>query len=280
VQPYITPAEFLNAPTSVDTVTLVVGGDANANAAELVNIIDRASSWCANVGSRQPLTVSSRTETRRLRVNRDGLLSFHPDHQPVTQLTALSVGSRPSGLSSLSVTDAWIEREQFVVPVAVFGGPAIAFGGFTSTSQILARYTYLHGWPATTLTAAPLAGDTTVTVADPTGIMASATLGDQFTIYDGTNTEKVTVASVTGSTVTLSAPLTHGHAVGAGLSSLPPVVKEAAILVTAAFIQNRSSDAIVLTNGMAPGPSIGTDPLVSTNLRMAREILLNFRRVR
>jgi hypothetical protein len=43
--PYITVAEYKNAPTSIDYDNLVVGGNAQAQDAELSNVIRRASSF-------------------------------------------------------------------------------------------------------------------------------------------------------------------------------------------------------------------------------------------
>ena len=93
-------------------------------------------------------------------------------------------------------------------------------------------------WPAgpgTTLTAPVSAGATSVTVADPTGMVTGGTLGLDF-INGGRNTdvaEPVTISSVTGATIGISAA-GYPHASGAPVA-VPP---------SAAFMNQQCRDVI------------------------------------
>ena len=69
--PYITVAEYKNAPTSLSLSTLVVNGNQQAQDAELESVILRASSYM-NEYFNQNLVADEYTETQRIRYSASG----------------------------------------------------------------------------------------------------------------------------------------------------------------------------------------------------------------
>ena len=205
--PYISLQEYKNAPTAIDIDNLVVGGNAAAQDAELLAVINRASSWI-DIHLNQTLVGRQIQETKRARITPQGNIAIHPDNGPLISLNSMSWGTSPNTL--VAVTDpsqAWLESTQFVYPIMQTGltyssqGP-LSFGFPPNTgSQIYITYNYTAGYCNTYCSGT--AGATSVTVDDPTALLP----GDSATIYDGAKTETVTVASnyVYGST---TVPLT------------------------------------------------------------------------
>ena len=101
---------------------------------------------------------------------------------------------------------------------------------------------YINGWPHTSLTANSVGDAATLDVDDVTGWAGASGFA-----YDGASTEQLSVLSVAADTplelpdgagtvqagpgtITLSSPLTFGHARGAMISALPATVIQATIL--------------------------------------------------
>ena len=281
--PYLTLDEYKNAPTAMDYDNLVVGGNAAAQDAELANVIARASSWI-DTYCNQILGATSEQEQQRTRIKSDGTIRFHPRYNPVIALTAFSYGTDPNNLMVASdCSVAWLEDQQVIFPYAAlsttysFQGP-LQFG-YPSTAgfETYIKYTYVNGYANTTITTATT-GQTSLSVASGTGITA----GQMLKIYDGVNSENVTVGStyVFGSTtVPLTSTLLYSHASGVSISALPPSVKEAAILVTSAFIKVRGDTSLVMGVTTRGSQSPGSQNL-GADLGIAQELLKPFRRIR
>ena len=157
---------------------------------------------------------------------------------------------------------------------------------------------YVSGWPHTSLTESSLAGATTLTVDDVTGW--AGTVGQ---IYDGAETESVTVASVAANTtttifgqtvptgpgtLTLTAPLSYNHQPQAIVSSLPADIQWATILYCCVQALTRGGVATQLPATGIPGAfSTASYPAhlnvgrssVGTIQRDAEQLLLPYRRV-
>jgi hypothetical protein len=270
----LTATEFRNAPTGADTLNLVYGNaNANAQTAELVNVIARASGWIDNQCN-QPLVAAQHTQILSSYVPpATNLLSLHPDIGPLNQLVSLKVGTEASDLSLVDISGAWIERGQFQVPVYWQG-------------NVVVQPTYVSGWGNTTLTGSTTAGATSLPVADVTGFSPSLgafAIGSQLTIYDADKTETVTLTGVSGSNVTCSATV-NAHTAGACVSMLPGDIKQVAIMVTNAFLRGTpvGSGALVMaTSAPTDLPLPGSfDPTVRSQLSLAASILSAYERVR
>ena len=264
--PYLTVDEYRRAPSGIDASALVTG-DADANLAELGNVIRRASSWIDQICN-QVLAATADTEAGRLPLGRDGVVRVHPRHTPIGLVTGFTYGSGAS--DQVAVTDftgLWVEDATFEVPLLSgrsWAGP-LQFSGVVAPGQrVYCTWSYTAGFPNTLLASAVTAGATSLPVLDGTGIVPGRT---QFTIYDGATTETVTVSdtyTIGSTTVPLTAPLINDHArAGVSVSALPAAVKQAAVLLTTALIRTRSSSAIVMP-GMRGGGSAKTPQNVLT----------------
>lgn len=284
--PYLTVAEYKQAPTSIDYSNLVTGStDPAVQDAELANVIARASSWMDNYCN-QILGATNDTEQRRARISNDGTIRVHPDNNPVLAVTDFAYGFATNSLTSLSdCSSIWIEDQSFVVPLWQSQlswssqGP-LQFGLPSSPrANVYIRYTYVNGYASTLLTANASAGATSITVKSGIGFL----VGDMFTIYDGLATEQCVVDSsyVFGSTtIPLASPLSYAHTSGVAVSSLPPVVKEAAILVTTAFIKMRGDSSMTMQVSNLPTRSQAQDTKAGSELYEAQEMLKSYRRIK
>lgn len=249
--PYLTLDEYKNAPTAIDLDNLVFDSqDPEMQDAELRNAIARASSW-ADTYCNQVLGATTETEQQRSRVSGDGSIRFHPRFSPIVALTNFQYGY-PTNMAELGdCSVAWIEDQQIIIPNLTLGtwtsqGP-LSFGSWNGGpgNQMFLRYTYVAGYTNTVLDLPTDIGDSTIFVKNPTGIVA----GQILSIYDGLNTENVTVADtyVFGSAeVPLTLPMVFDHLPGVSVSALPPAIKEAVILITTAFLKVRGDSSMTM----------------------------------
>lgn len=289
--PFLTPAEYKSSPNAVDYGNIdssALGQQSGAQDAQLRIEIDKAGGWIESTWCNQGLLAKSRTEATRATPTRGGEFIVTPAHQNcLLQLTSWSYGTTASTLTAGSLTDVWIERKAFHLPTNGAGGsfPGLQLARITPGDDWVLQLAYVSGWVGTTLTANATAGATSVTVADPTGVKVGGTSAQLrsfdglMTIYDPPNTETVTVTSVNGSMIGVTA-LANAHTAGCGFSNLPGEVKAAAVMVVSAFIKMPGSDAIAMGNGMSPGPAGAMDPVASSSLKMAREMLASYRKIR
>lgn len=280
--PYLTVAEYRQAPTAVDTNDFVANGSAALNDAELTNVIARASSWMdAHCG--QVLAATLDTESFRARMSRDGMLRVHPRYWPIVAVTAASYGSTPSYMQTIDVSSAWLEPQAVVFPLdgaGVFLGSLQFSRVYNPTAEQFVTMSYVNGYANSLLTAQAAASASTLTVKDRTGFVPS----QPFTIYDGASTEVVTVAAsytaTTGAgTVTLAAATSYAHASGLSVSALPPAVKQAAIYMVNVIVKSRGNSALVM-GGLTPSQIVTSNPHTSNDYEMACSLLRPFRRVR
>lgn len=284
--PYITAAEYKQAPTGIN-VEQLVKGDPAASLAELNNTIARASSWIDNYCG-QILSATVDTDAARLPVDRLGAIHVHPRQTPICAVQAFSYGTSPNSLVALSdLSNLWVEAHEFHIPltqgVTSWQGP-LQFGSPRPGGWVYAQWTVVSGYPNTTLAATATTGATSLQVADATGVVAGRT---QLALYDGGQTENVQVASswTSGTTLPLVSPLQFPHAqTGVSVSALPPSIKQAGILLTTALIRTRGAAAIVAPSAGQLRASLskasGADEQVLADIDLAMDLLEAHRRVR
>jgi len=281
--PYLTIAEFKQAPTAVDVDDLVGGGTQAINDQELTNVIGRASSWIDSYCN-QVLASTTDTEAMRARVDRRGFLAVHPRYWPITELVALSYGSLPSSMASVDVSTAWIESQSVVVPLqgisTAFSGPIQFSGNYSPTQEQFVSITYVNGYANTVLSASVSASATSLPVVDLAGFLPNA----KFQVYDGSSTELLTVnasfAATSGpGSLPLATPAAYTHAKGISVSALPPAVKQAAIYVTSAILKARGNATLVM-GSLTPSTIQTENPAAANDLMAAWDILRPFRRIR
>lgn len=284
-KPYLTLQEFKNAPTALDYGNLVVGGNQAAQDAELSNAILRASSWIDQYCN-QIIGATVDVEQQRTRIRPDGTLRFHPKYFPIVALSQLSIGFAANSLTSVQdPSQAWLEEGQVIFPYASqptqwsSQGPlGLGFPG-TPRSEVFVNYSYVNGYGNDFLAANASVGATSITLNDGTGFTA----GEQITIYDGASTERVTIADTyvfDANTIPLTSPLLFAHNVGVSVSALPAAVKEACILVTSAFLKIRGDASLVMAVTSNPSRQIEGASGLGSDIAVAKELLLPFRRIR
>ena len=281
---YLSVAEFKNAPTSLDINNLVSGGNQAAQDAELANVISRASSYM-NEYLNQNLVANRYTETQRVRVNNQGYLALHPNNNPIIALEALYYGASPNNLQTLTdPSQAWFESQQLLIPLSQMSatysstGP-LSFGSAAPRQQLFTKYTYVSGYVNTSIVTATSAA-TSLTVKSGLGIVAGMTLH----IYDGSLSEMATVASTYtygSTTVPLTSALVSTHAAGVAIGNLPTAIKQAAILVTTAFLRLRGdkSNTMNITTTAQTSNATASNRFGS-DIQLALDMVNLYRRIR
>ena len=291
--PYLTADEYQRAPTAVDVGNLVSGGPQSQLVA-LTETIARASSWIDQyvTGSAyNTLCATINTENARVWGNRNGQLIVHPKLWPILEVQSFSYSVPGAAFSGASITPSgniWIEPQQFIVqPNTVYGWNAFTgaanYGGAggwqvgITTGEYLCEWAYVNGFPNTTLTASVAAGAASVSVDSGIGIYPNT----QLTLFDAPYDEYVTVASnyvPNTSLVPLTAPLAYNHAVNSSITNLPNSVKQAAILLTTAFVKQRGSGALVAQDmGVISHTESGTAQNGQDDIGLAQQLLAPFR---
>lgn len=149
---------------------------------------------------------------------------------------------------------------------------------------------YVNGWPHTSFTADVTAGVSTIPVDDVTGFVGASAF-----IYDGAQTETISVDSVAATTplplpngvgtaqagpgiLTLASPLAYAHAGGVLVSSLPANVNEAAIYfsVAQALTRGATATAVQAIGGAASG---GGPSTTDDYTKLAQDLIRQYRRV-
>jgi len=288
VVPYISITDYMNAPTSVDTSSLIPGATAQANLVELANVVRRASAW-ANSLCYQILAATLDVQTENeVRVRRDGTVKVVNDFWPTLEVDSFSIGQLPSLLTAITDTaDMTMQgRNVLVVPIATLVGVVTPtyYGRIRPGDHVYCQWSYWNGWLHSTLAAAVLAGATSVTVSTT---LPQAAAGQSLTIWDGQMTEIVTVASsfAGGTVLPLAAPTVYPHALPVAPSSttitaLPDDVREATISLTSALIKTRGAESYEMA-------AVGQDPSKSDliegggmeDLSVATDLLSVYRRV-
>lgn len=284
-KPYLTLDEYKQAPTALDYNNLVQGGNQAAQDAELTNAITRASSYVDQYCN-QIIAATVDVEQQRVRLRPDGTIRFHPKYFPVVSLNALSFGFAPT--QSTAVTDlspAWIEEQEIIFPISGVNLNWSSQGslgfGFPSTprAETFINYTYVNGYPVSTLAANSSVGATSLTVDTGLGITA----GQSLKIFDGASTENVTVASTYtygSTTVPLASATLYAHQIGDAVTSLPAAIKEAVILITSAYLKIRGDASLVLEVTTRPTEQAAGSQRVGSDIAHAEQILKPFRRIR
>jgi hypothetical protein len=214
--PYITVAQLDRSPISNQLKKLVPRSSDNDRDAEMARIILRLSSMINDeVGQNLAATVD--TEAGKVRVDSDGHLNIYTRSNPIIEVRSLEVGWSPTQLSPITDLSGLI-LDPWRITVPNYGRPG---------ARLWARFVYVNGYPVTTLTAAVVAGATTLTVSDATGILPGVSV---LTINDGQSEEVVVPTAVVGNVLIVPA-LEFAHAAGVGVSELPATIEEATLLL-------------------------------------------------
>lgn len=283
--PYITVDDYAAEPTGVDWSQLVPGNtDMAVQRAALARVIVRASAEADNLCGPKILAATVDVVAGRFRIQSDGKIYVPVEFIPTVMVLSVSIGSAPNAMTEMTdLSGIWPGEKVVEIPVgggglAVPGMPLPAPGYARRSGWVYVRMTYVNGWAHDTLSSAASAGDRVITPVSTVGIVP----GLPMTVQDGAGTESVTVASwyIPGlANVPLAGPLGFDHAPGVTVSALPPVVRDATILLTSHKIKTRGAQAIVMGSaGSQPSRSQKIDPGGSSEYAEAKELLAPFKR--
>lgn len=291
--PYLTAAGFQAYPTWLDLDNLIPGGVAAMQADELNDVLLTASQWCVtNCDSMLLHAHYVQGENQRTRASSGGRLYIRPRNIPLRAITSLLYGWDPSAMAALSLPSStmWVEdgREVSFVPGGglAFTGPAIQFGGGAAPGRTTyVTWSYVAGYPNTTLSASCVAGASSVTVTDPTGIVP----GDVLRIYDVGASEALTVTSTyapsvptsppTATVIPLAADTQNAHGAGTGITGMPRGILQAVICYTIALLMREDVASEEPESGFGPAArSVGEGSGKAGGLiNDALEFLANYR---
>lgn len=225
--PYISPQEFVDTFPDVDASRYIPTGTQPNQAQPLLALLRRASSladrWC-----KQLLRATVDTETVSLYPTKDGSIRIWPKYRPIVSLISLQYRYHPEdGWKAVSPLNASSGLEQYENYFDYSGEY------FPQPYKLTVQYTYVNGFPVTTIQGTLAQGATSITVANPTGIVQGSVL----TIYDGANSEDVTVSDVNGNVLLLASPTVNAHTTsGLFISGMPNSIAQATGMIAANLI--------------------------------------------
>lgn len=276
---YITCEEYKAQPTALQTNNLVPGGLQAVQDAQLASLILKASRQI-DIWALQPLYATASSQNDESVRIRSGDLILRAQQDRVKQVTALAWGVQWTALTTLLSPACFIEEDH--VRVQLSTGSTAWSGSLnintpTNYGSAFATWSLIAGWATTRLTNACLSSDTSIIVDNPNGIVGTAggvaptilTLTDT----DGATKAQVTVATVTGSTVTLTGPVGLAFNAGAGVAESEDI-KEAAVLAVSHYIRSRKGSGVVMSKSPTNAASD-----TSTEWAEAQAIAERFKRV-
>ena len=229
---------------------LVVRGRADEQDAAVAELIESASVWIDNtillpIGG---LAATYETALEEVSPDRYGSVRLHPRCQPVIALTDFWSGPTANMLTQAAdLSVAAVQPDRITMPVGGAmswmsdQGP-LQFGPASMPDERLwVKYTYINGFPVTTLTAPVTKGDLSIQVADCTGIIAGQTWLTVYALQDRMRFLAGTVSALSGpgtvgcAAAPYSIPTTGYSA--PMVSALPQDVIEAAVLVVRAMVK-------------------------------------------
>ncbi|MDE2096459.1 MAG: hypothetical protein KGL39_04375 [Patescibacteria group bacterium] len=276
--PYISVSYYQFAPTAMEVKTLVPGGTTAQSMESLALTINRATQWAnsylfgkAASSKGGTLAASLSIEKVKTRVKK-GELRLVCDYSPIQQVIGIDAGLNPSSLSSIgSGLAAGVEIGNWVITVPMSyvpirsgdTGTPMVYGGITGDVYVV--WSYVHGYPHTKLTASVLEGATSCTVeaTDGAGGVWGVPWVPYLTVFDGQQTETVTVNSVTtGSSTTTfnTSAFAYAHTVPTApdflpVTAVPDDVLQAVTSLTTMLIKTRGSKAMVMPQMPGEKPS-------------------------
>jgi hypothetical protein len=277
--PYLTNKQFRLMQTPVNCDSLVPKGTPAEQEAALAKLILDASTIVYTM-THQLLYATVDTEQDEITTDRWGRLVIHPRFFPIAQVTDLWMGSDPANLIEVSsLAGAEVNPKEIIITqnlgsglLTSSAGP-LEFGTFGASPRSpvpsYGRWTYVNGWPVTTLAAPAAAGATSITVKNPNGILPNYT---PLRIEDGADRESLTVtAPVAGNTVPVAA-LANAHLAGEAVTALPADVETAVGLIVTALVKKRGAGGLVA--GTTANAKNTSDPFGAADDMQAAEKML------
>lgn len=250
--PYVSAAAFRVHPTYLDLDGLVSSSDPDAQTAELVNVLLKASAWADETADQQ-LGAHLVVQNERTRINGRGQVLLHANNTPVIQVVGYGYGLAPTALTTIDSPQVWIEGGANLVitagPTTGAWSGSLQFGSPAAGGEVFSQTVFVAGFVATQLAADATAGATQIVVADSTGIQP----GERYRIWDPAREESVTVdptwtaptlaGTPTATVVPLIAPLRYDHGSDSDLSGMPASLRLAIINYATALLMRPDTTA-------------------------------------
>lgn len=241
--PFVSVAAFTAHPTYLDLDDLRYNDPSAADQqAELNNLLLMSSAWAEGY-CEQPLAAHQYVQNLRTRCGRDATVKIHPDHTPVIAVSSFAYGYTPTALTTITNPSVWAEDERNLVITIGAAGPwsgSLQFGTPAAGSPLYTQTTYTAAFVATVLAGAASAAASSLTVADPTGILPGA----QYRIWEPGAEETVTVSiayvppavviPAVPTAVPLAAPTLFAHGSGSDFTNMEHDLRLAVINYTVA----------------------------------------------
>lgn len=296
--PYVSNSQYAFAPTAMDVLNLVPGGNAATQAQSLADTLRRASAWADRVCFGADASAKGASLCATISVETDMVpvtgseLRLVCDYKPVVAVNGIDIGTSLATLSPIGpVTQQRVRvgRRTIYVPLGYFSGrsgdvlPANSVP--SASGRMAAVWSYVNGYPHSQLTAAITAGQDTCTVAPTdgaTGLLGLVPGATQMTIVDGSATETFTVSSVSGTTITSTTPFLNNHPLPTApdftpVTSLPADVSLAVIFLATTLIKTRGDNSLVLDEIHEPKQIQAAAGNEFTDLTIALDLLMPFR---
>jgi hypothetical protein len=247
--PYLTPATFTSYPTWLDLDNLIPGGIQALQTDELAEVLLAATEWAIDKCEGMRLDAHFvQGEQLRTRLSGSGRAYIKPRDIPVRAVTALAWGSDPASMTAVSLPDSsmWIEdgRQVSFIPgggITQFSGPAIQFGTPARPDwPLYVTWSYVAGYPNTSLSANYAAGAASVSVTDPTGILP----GDVLRVYD---------VGATSSAVGANEAVTVAPSYAPAIPAIPPVPASIPLAAGTQFAHNAGIQVTGFPRGIMQG---------------------------
>lgn len=252
--PYVDSGTFERAPTGLDLSQLVIGGTAQDQAAELTNVLLRASRWVDSITQqRYGLAASTNQDPpKRVRAQRDGTVLYSPLTFPIVSIVSgnwwwLWPGSVPTVNAINTEMVTVLDRKILLADTTEY-----RYSRGWGARPLFVQLSYENGYAHTTLADNASADTTTITVASTIGItgtasgLTTANVTPYVTILDGQYREVVVVESISGNTLTLQTGTQFAHDAGAIVTAIPFDVQEWTIALATELIKTRDVGALAM----------------------------------
>lgn len=213
----------------------------------------------------------------RVPVDRWGNVYLVPNARPIRSVDGLAWGYSFQDMQVISnvASQTWVEKQETIIfqlnGVGTAGISNYQFGRARPTAdEVYCAYAYTAGYCNTTVKVAASTGDTQIYLEDPTGLQPAVSggllgtiPGSTMRIWDPVNADgtsggeeaiRVSPNWAAGSNpVLLASPLVNNHAVGAGVSEMPPEIHQAIVqLAVALLCREDVSDEAPYPGGFGP----------------------------
>lgn len=217
--PYISPKEFYDTfGVEVDLSKYVEQYTDPNQSVSLLSLLRRSSAiadqWCKQV---LRATVDNYMES--LYPTKYNTLVVWPKYRPIVSVNSLSYEYRSEGWNVIDVNNG---LDVFPNYFEYSGGSFSQFG------KVKVKYSYVNGYAITQIKGSLTTNAVSITVSSATGI----SIGDDMTIYDGENSEDVTITGISGNVLSCT-PLQYNHDEGLYLSAIPDPISQATSIIAA-----------------------------------------------